>query len=215
MAQPVPPGLNSACPPASATTPAMPSARPAMRVAVSRSPSHQRATSAPNRGELAFRIAASPVLIDCTAHAYSANGSAEFSKPTTSMPRQCWRDTPHKLRSHISGSRHSAASATRAPAVGMAPTSAPSTRMNKKDAPHTAASNTNSPSQGGVASAALAVAGVADAVDMMVAFRTVQPWRRPRPRLPAPTGGACGPARRRSPSTRRWRPARGGRARSR
>ncbi len=66
-AQPVPPGLKLAPSHASPTTPAKPIARPAIRGAVSRFFSHAHAISAPNSGEAALKIAASPAEIDSAA----------------------------------------------------------------------------------------------------------------------------------------------------
>ena len=67
-AQPVPPGLKAAALPAwlhasSAMLP-MPIAMPSQRVGARRSPSQTQATSAPNSGAVALRIADRPALID-------------------------------------------------------------------------------------------------------------------------------------------------------
>ena len=67
MAQPLPPGLKLAWSAASATTPAKPITRPAMRVLAGRSLSQTHRMMVPNSGAVALRIADRPVLIDITA----------------------------------------------------------------------------------------------------------------------------------------------------
>ena len=120
---------------------------PTMRQAVGLSFSQAQAISAPNIGTVAFRMDDSPVLMDSSAKAMQANGMPELSRPTTKVRRQCLRSSGSRPRSHTSGSRNSAAIATRTAAVGSAPNSTAPMRMNRNDEPQMAASSTKSVSQ--------------------------------------------------------------------
>ena len=62
--------------------PKKPIARPRVREPVGRSPSQPQATSAPNKGTVAFRMADRPVLIDSSANANSRKGNPELMMPT-------------------------------------------------------------------------------------------------------------------------------------
>ena len=77
-----------------------------------------------------------------------ANGRPEFNMPSSSNLCRCRNKSDHKPRNNSRGSKNTAATATRTPAVGSAPNSAAPKRMNKNDAPHSADSKINSTSQG-------------------------------------------------------------------
>jgi hypothetical protein len=66
---------------ASIATPAKPTTRPSAREAAGLSFSHTQATSAPNSGTVALRMADRPVVMVVTAKANSANGAPELSAP--------------------------------------------------------------------------------------------------------------------------------------
>ena len=134
---------------ASSATPTKPSASPAQRSRLMRSPSHSQATSAPNSGTVALRIDVSPVAMCITAQANSANGIAELMSPANSTGRQWRRSAGHSPRCSRKGQRNRAAISTRSPAMGSGPNSAAPRRMKRNDAPHKLDSNTNSPTQAG------------------------------------------------------------------
>ncbi|MNT20722.1 hypothetical protein D3C72_1560370 [compost metagenome] len=117
------------------------------RSGVMRSPSHSQATSAPNSGAAALSTEAMPVGMCTTAYENRANGMAELMRPENSTGRQWARSAGHSPRTSITGSRNSAASATRRPAVGTGPNCEAPRRMNRNDAPHRTASTTNSGNQ--------------------------------------------------------------------
>ena len=89
-AAPAATGLMPALSEASSTTPAKPIASPAMRDPAGRSLSQAQATSAPNSGTVAFRMADRPVVRYSSAKAKQANGRPEFSTPTKNTDFQ-WR----------------------------------------------------------------------------------------------------------------------------
>src|SRR5512140_3037461 len=140
-------GLNVAWSQASIATPAKPITRPSTRDRAGRSFSHSHATTAPNSGTVALRMADRPVVIASNANAKQENGIAEFSNPTTKIGRQFRRNTGASPRSQSIGNRLVAAMATRKPAVGTGPNSTVAIRVNKKDEPQIAASNTKSMTQ--------------------------------------------------------------------
>jgi hypothetical protein len=63
--------------------------KPSQRDEVGRSFSQSHASRPPNKGVLAFRMEAKPVLISCTAYPNSANGMAELMQPMKKVLRQC------------------------------------------------------------------------------------------------------------------------------
>ena len=140
-------GLNVAWSQASIATPAKPMTRPRIREWVGRSFSQSHATTAPNSGTVAFRIADRPVVIASSAKAKQAKGIAELSRPTTKIGRQLRRNTGVNPRSQSMGNKLVAAIATRRPAVGTGPNSTVAMRVNRKDEPQIAASNTKSTTQ--------------------------------------------------------------------
>src|SRR3990167_6037461 len=121
---------------------------PNTREALSLSFSQAQAISAPNIGTVAFRMAASPVLMDSSANEKQANGMPELSRPIKNVRRQCFLSSGSKPRSHTMGSRNAAAMATRTAAVGSGPNSSVPMRMNRNEAPQMAPSKTKSTTQG-------------------------------------------------------------------
>src|SRR6516164_555278 len=93
-----PPGLKSALSQPIQTTPAKPTTRPTIRAVVMRSPSHSHASVAAKSGLAELRIAESPVVIDSAADEKQKNGSAEFTRPTTAIVRQCATNVPSSPR---------------------------------------------------------------------------------------------------------------------
>jgi hypothetical protein len=77
-------GLKLAWPPASSTTPPKPMASPTVRDRVGLSPNQSQATTAPNKGTVAFRMEEKPVVMCSTANEYNANGMPLLSAPTNS-----------------------------------------------------------------------------------------------------------------------------------
>ena len=132
---------------ASMATPAKPMSSPRMRERVGLSLSQSQATTAPNMGTDAFKMADNPVLIDSSANAKQANGMPELSMPMKATFFQCLYNSGSKPRSHTSGIKNNAATATRIAAVGSGPNSTTPMRVNKNDAPHMAASRTKSVAQ--------------------------------------------------------------------
>jgi len=120
-----------------------------MREPPGRSFSQSQATRAPVSGTVALRIDVSPVVMCITANANSMNGMPELSRPTNRMALGRWRKSAQTPLTINTGSRNSAASATRRPAVGTTPNSAAPRRMNRNDEPHRAASSTNSRARAG------------------------------------------------------------------
>jgi hypothetical protein len=91
----------------------------------------------------------SPVVMCITAKANRAKGMPELSRPTKRMGWARWRKSAQTPLTRNAGSRNSAASATRSPAVGSAPNSAAPRRMNRNEDPQRAASNRNSRARAG------------------------------------------------------------------
>ena len=75
-------GLKVALSQASMATPAKPTTRPSRREWLGLSLSQSQATSAPNIGTVALRMADSPVVIDSSANEKQANGMPELNRPT-------------------------------------------------------------------------------------------------------------------------------------
>ncbi len=110
---------------------------------VSGSPSQSAARAAPKNGLVALRIASVDTVRCCAAYENSANGSAEFTAPTTANARQ-WRDRSGKPRwAPATASRITAASATRTNDSATGPRAGTATRMNTKEPPHSAPSSTS------------------------------------------------------------------------
>ena len=137
-------GLKPDLPNTRSATPTKPINKPSDRNPPGRSLSHSQATSAPDSGTVAFKMAERPVAMCSTANAYSAKGSAEFSRPTNRIAPARWRNCSQTPGSKNTGSKNKVPKATRKPAVGTAPNSAAPRCMNKNDAPQSAASKTNS-----------------------------------------------------------------------
>src|SRR3989338_11188457 len=80
-------GLKVALSQASMATPAKPTTRPSRREGLGLSLSQSQATSAPNIGTVALRMADRPVVIDSSANEKQANGMPELNMPI----RNTWR----------------------------------------------------------------------------------------------------------------------------
>lgn len=113
--------MKSALSVASSATPDRPVTRPATRPAPRRSCSQTAPISAVRIGTVAFRIEASPAVIDSVAQAISTNGIALLNRPiTVTCPRRA-RSTPTWPRHSSSGSRQALAIATRSHISGSTP----------------------------------------------------------------------------------------------
>ena len=111
------------------------------------SPSQTQATSAPNKGTVAFRMDEKPVVMCITAKEYKANGMPLLRTPTNSTGFQYRRNSAQWPFASMMGSKKTEAIATRMAAVGSAPSSMEATRMNKKEEPQMAARIKKSGSQ--------------------------------------------------------------------
>src|SRR3989442_8539927 len=98
-------GLKVALSQASMATPAKPTTRPSTREASGLSLSQAQATSAPNIGTVAFRMADSPVVMDSSANEKHANGMPELSTPMKKIRFQFFRSSGNRPRSQTMGSR--------------------------------------------------------------------------------------------------------------